>query len=244
MLSSSVRWSSILSLLLLIPALCNSQDKANSVDSNLFPLMQSGFFSIAASPDSAGEKSTGQAFLKSFLLPGWGELSAGDTKRARSFLIAEGLLWSAFAAFQIYGNWKRNDLENFAVERAGVNATGKPKSFYTDVSNFVDIYEHNEEMRRFRRYENVYPVDEDHSWSWAFETDRQRFDELRLSSSQALRNATLMLGVVFTNHVISAIDAIYVTRRSNKRISTQISVHPSKDSDGDLRINLALSANW
>lgn len=245
--ASKMRRHIFLSLCLLVPLGASGQERAE-LPVQMIPSLSipDGYFSnpMVQASELTVEKPTGQAFLKSLLLPGWGELSAGESKRGRSFLIAEGVLWSAFTAFRIYGNWKRNDLENFAVEKAGVNTTSKAKTYYTDVSNFQDIYEHNEEMRRFRRYDDVYPVDEDNFWQWTSKSDQERFDELRLSSSQALRNSTLVVGAVLINHVLSAIDAIYVTSRYNRRISAQVNIDTPQDYGGDLRLNFALSANW
>lgn len=193
---------------------------------------------------SAKPKVPGQAFVKSLLFPGWGELYAGAGKRARTFIIAEGLLWASFSLFEIYGGWKRSDMEDFAIARASVSGAGKKKTYYTDISNYNDIYEHNEEMRRFRRYDDVYPVTAENYWSWSSEADRERFDRLRLSSAQAKRNATLLIGAVITNHVLSAIDAIYVVRRQNREMTTRLDVLPVLSDSGDYRLNLRLSAHW
>lgn len=190
------------------------------------------------------KQNQGKAFIKSLILPGWGEYSVGAKTRAKSFLIAEGLLWSGFAALQIYSHWKQNDLENFAVERAGVNSTGKGKSFYSDMSNFFNIFEYNEEKRRFRQYDEVYPVDEDHFWEWKNESDISQFDELRSSSEVAARNATLLVGGVLINHILSAIDAVWVTHQSNKTLSSNLRVNPSRNQYGEIYLNFTLSTNW
>jgi len=188
--------------------------------------------------------SPGKAFLKSLLFPGWGELSAGAKKRGTSFLLAEGILWSSFAALQVYGNWKQNDLENFAIERADVNSTGKSKSFYSDVSNFFNIYEYNEEKRRFRQYDEVYPVDEDHFWQWKNEQDQDKFDEMRSSNEVAKRNATLVIGGILVNHIISSVDAIWVTHQANKKLSSSIQFTPFVDRFGEIGLNISLSKNF
>lgn len=189
-------------------------------------------------------ESTGPVFLKSLLLPGWGQLSTGANTRARSFIVAEGLFWSTFASFQIYSHLKRNDLENFAVQSAGVKGTGKEKTFYTDVSNFIDIYEHNEEMRRFRRYDDVYPIDEENFWQWNSVKDQNKFDELRLSAEKANRNSTLILGAIIANHVISGIDAIFVARGKLTKIGSHVKVGPSLGTSGDVHLSLSFSTTW
>ncbi len=188
--------------------------------------------------------STGGAFLKSLLLPGWGEYSAGAKDRAKGFLVAEGILWSSFTAFEIYGKWKHSDMANLAVERAGVNNKNKNNTFYSHVSNYQDIEEYNEEMRRFRRYDDVYPIDADHFWRWQTETDREQFDRLHLSSQLAFRNATLVVGGILVNHFLSAIDAIWVTYRANRSVAANFRITPTLTNQGELIYNLSLMASW
>ena len=173
-----------------------------------------------ASPDSPEQLNPGKVFLQSLLLPGWGELRTGAIKRATGFLISEGLLWSTFAALQIYAHWREWDYKDFAANHADVQVVGKDKDYFTHLSFFDNIYEYNEEKRRLRRYDEVYPVDEEHFWQWDSETSRSRFKSLRHSSEQAYRTATLTIGVVLLNHLFSAIDAIWTTRQHNKELKT------------------------
>ena len=197
------------------------------------------------SPTLALEKQNpGKAFIKSLILPGWGEISVGRSTRSKSFIIAEGLLWSSFATLKIYSHWKQNDFEDYAIERAGVNSTGKAKSYYSDIGNFNNIFEYNEEKRRFRQYDEVYPVDADHFWEWKNEADLSRFDELRSSSELASRNATLVVGGILVNHILSAIDAVWVTHQSNKTLSSNIRINPTRDQFGELYLNFTLSTSW
>ena len=202
------------------------------------------YYPILQAKNSNYSSSTGKAFIKSLLLPGWGELSAGAGKRAKLFLITEGLLWSGFAALQIYGTWKRNDMEKFAIEKAGVNSSGKDKSYYSDISNFFDIYEYNEEKRRFRQYDQLYPVDDDHFWRWNYQQDQKKFDNLRSSGELAFRNATLVVGGVLINHILSSIDAIWVTHQANKKTTSTVRFSPNLDQQGQLSINVSLSMCW
>ena len=159
-------------------------------------------------------------------------------------MITEGLFWSGFAAFQIYGTWKRNDMENFAIEKAGVNSSGKDKSYYSDISNFFDIYQYNEEKRKFRQYDQVYPVDDDHYWRWSSQQDQKKFDNLRNSGNLASRNATLVVGGVLINHIVSAIDAIWVTHQANKKTASTVRFYPNLDQYGQLSLTISLSMCW
>jgi hypothetical protein len=230
---------------LIIPTVLFCDEKPIYLSSHHYQLFNPSKFTIYKPQQTEPTyKSTGPAFLKSLLLPGWGQLATGANTRARSFIVAEGLLWSSFASFQIYSHLKRNDLENFAVQSAGVQGTGKEKTFYTDVSNFIDIYEHNEEMRRFRRYDDVYPIDEEHFWQWGSVKDQNRFDEFRLSAEKANRNSTLILGAIIANHIISGIDAIFVARGKATKIGSHVKLDPSIAYSGDVHLSLSFSTTW
>ncbi len=230
---------------LIIPTVLFCDEKPDYFSSRHYQLFNPSNFTIYIPQQTEPTyESTGPAFLKSLLLPGWGQLSTGANTRARSFIVAEGLLWSTFASFQIYSHLKQDDLESFAVQSAGVNGIGKEKTFYTDVSNFIDIYEHNEERRRFRRYDDVYPIDDKHFWKWNSVKDQNRFDELRLSAEKANRNSTLILGAIIVNHVISGIDAIFVARGKVTKIGSHVKVGPSLGTSGDVHLSLSFSTTW
>ena len=170
---------------------------------------------------SSRRMSTGSYFLRSLVLPGWGELALGHKKRGITFLLAEGALWGTFAAFKIYGHWREQDYIRFAYERASVKPGSKEQSYFFHVSNYRTIYEYNEEMRRFRRYEDVYPDDDEHFWEWKSDSDRRRFDRLRLSSQLAFRNATLTVGAVLINHLLSAVDAVWMAHRDRSKLAVR-----------------------
>ncbi len=186
---------------------------------------QAGAVSFSA-PDFRSEEPpravpAGKYFLRSLVLPGWGEWGLGHRRRGLAFLLAEGALWSTFAAFKIYGRWRENDYIHFAYERAGVAPGHKEQSFYFHVSNYRNLYEYNEEMRRFRRYGDVYPEDAAHFWEWKSKSDRLRFDRLRLTSQLAFRNATLTVGAVLINHLLSAVDAVWMAHRERGRLAVR-----------------------
>ena len=162
----------------------------------------------------------GPTFLRSLILPGWGEWKAGAHKRARVFWVSESVLAVAFAGFRLYGHLKANDYKAWAAIHAGADFNDKPERFATNISYYHDILEYNEYQRRLRRYDLVYPVTEKNWWQWDSPASRKRFNSLRIQSQTGYRNAVIVLGLVFANHVFSGIDAIWATHQYNKKIST------------------------
>ncbi len=209
-----------------------------------FPSTQAGSKIVNFTPPQSSVSSTGKAFLKSLLLPGWGEFSSGAKKRARYLLVTEGVLWTTFVSLQIYGHWKQSDMENYAMEKAQVNTTGKDNTFYANVSNYHNIYDYNEEKRQFRQYSLVYSVDEDHFWQWDSDADSRRFDQLYTSRKLAGRNATLLIGGILLNHIFSAIDAVWVRHKANQKLSSSLQATPFLTQSGALSLKLQFSMNW
>ncbi len=162
----------------------------------------------------------GKAFLRSLIVPGWGEWKAGAKTRARIFWISESALAAAFVGFRVYGHLKTNDYKAWGAIHAGANFSNKPERFATNISYYNDILEYNEYQRRLRRYDLVYPLTEANWWEWDSAASRKRFNSLRIQSQTAYRNAVIVLGLVFANHVFSGIDAIWTTHQHNKKLGS------------------------
>lgn len=158
-----------------------------------------------------------KAFLWSLILPGAGEYYVGKHTFAKAFFSTEITLWLSYFAFRQYGKWVRDDALAFAATHSGAEIHGKPSQFFVDIGNYTDIYEYNESKLRFGEFDKVYSA-EDYFWSWDMDGNRQQFENMRIASDRALNRSTFVLGVVFANHLISAIHASWQTHRHNKKL--------------------------
>ncbi len=162
------------------------------------------------------KKSQAVAVLYSLLLPGMGELYAGDFGSGRYSLIAEATLWLTYASFQQYGSWYQSDARQFAAVHAGASLTGKNDQFFVNMGNFDNVYDYNEQKLRERDLADVYDPAAGYFWSWDTEADQQRFRSLRVSSDKIFNNSEFVIGAVVLNHLISAINAARLVRHYNK----------------------------
>jgi hypothetical protein len=153
------------------------------------------------------KKSVGLAVVLSLLLPGMGELYAGDYSTGRYSTAAEGALWLTYTSFELYGTWVRDDARKLAVTTADVNLAGQSNQFFVDIGNYKDVYQYNERKLQDRQEEKLYDPNSIYFWSWNSESDRQKYRNLRISSDQAFNNKQFVLGAVLVNHVVSAINA-------------------------------------
>ncbi len=149
--------------------------------------------------------------LKSIVLPGWGEHSLGMHKRGIIFNTTDMLCWLGFTAFNLYGDQTKNDMKAYAITHAGINASGKNNAYFTDIGNYMNIYDYNENKLRYRQTGLVYDIDE-YNWAWDSEESREKFDKQRLNAGIAKRNASFMIGALIVNRVLSIIDIISLTK--------------------------------
>ncbi len=179
-------------------------------------------------PAASGQKSILTAGLLSFLLPGAGEYYLGHRKRATYFFVAEGLIWTSFAAFRIYGDWKEDDYIRLGETRAGASLEGKDDEFLGLVGFYNSVDEYNTAGRVIAPERPFYdPNDPSTYWRWASEADRQRFRELRNESRESYRRADFALGAALLNRIVSTIDAVLLGRRIRNTIDDGWSVSES-----------------
>ena len=158
--------------------------------------------------ESSGKKSVGLAAFYSLLLPGMGELYAGGFDSGKYFLIADGLLWLTFAAFEVSGNSLRDDSRAFAVSRAGVDPAGKDDQYYVDIGNFLDIHDYNEKQLRDREPETLYDPAAGYAWVWDSDASRATYRKQRIQSETMYNNNKFVVAGLIVNRVASAINAV------------------------------------
>jgi hypothetical protein len=168
----------------------------------------------------AGEKSRGAAFLRSLIVPGWGQRYAGSRKAAYFFFASEILLWGGHISQQRYGSWLRDDYKLFAATHAGIDPQGKPNAFFIDIGNYASLDEYNNEQLRRRSVSSLYPRQAGYDWQWDSEVSRLNYRRMRVRSDEAFNRAAFFVGGVFANHLISAIHSVWAVHRYNSRLAS------------------------
>ncbi|MBN1465097.1 hypothetical protein JXA02_05000 [candidate division KSB1 bacterium] len=162
-------------------------------------------------------KNKGKAMFMSLLIPGLGQRYAEADGKAAVFFGIEIGLWLTYCGFTAHGDWRENDYKNLAAAHANVNLEGKNHTYFIDVGNFDDIYEHNEYRLRQRDWANYYQDVDFWYWNWSSRAYRDKFDELRIASDTADNRAKFVLGAIVANHIISAIDAVWSVYQHDKK---------------------------
>ncbi len=177
---------------------------------------------VPAAPTAMPQKSKGKAFIMSLLLPGWGERYCGAVRKSEIFMGAEIALWLGYAGLITWREWREDDYQSFATAHAGIDPDGKTETFYINISNYADIDAYNAARLRERNLYDYYKDVDLYYWKWESDVHRRRFDELRLSAARADNKATFVLGAIFANHLISAIDAVWTVHKHNSNLAQKV----------------------
>jgi hypothetical protein len=208
------------SFLILFPAVTLAQENFHSTS---LPSLSKALLNdsltrnlSAQSGEAKKAPTIGGAFMRSMLIPGWGQRRGGARTSARNFFVAEVLLWSSFAALEVYGGWQKNDYKIFSTSHAGAQISGKNDQFFVEMGNFISVEEYNQARLRRRDVEGLYDP-ATHFWRWDTDANRQKFFNMRKRSDKAYARAELVAAGVIANHIISGIHAAWVAHRNSSQ---------------------------
>lgn len=171
---------------------------------------------LVPSFDDSSEKSLsiGSAFIRSAVLPGWGQKYAGANTSARNFFIAEAVLWVGVIANNVYGHWLKDDYRLFAASHAGVDLMGKSDKYFVDLGNYKNVEEYNQATLRQRDVNSLYDPNT-HDWQWDTASNLEKYSNTRRSSAQAFSRSETFVGFVLVNHLVSGVHAAWKAHRKN-----------------------------
>ena len=154
--------------------------------------------------------------LQSLILPGTGEYSLNYNNRGRVFLLVEGTIWLSLISSVLMSDILQREFQTYAAEHANILPSGKNREFWVDIGNYESREIFNQEHLRFREFDavEIYETD-DFYWNWDGETlKRKYFESLRIKSDVWSLTGKFLIGGVVLNHIISAIDVLYLQNRN------------------------------
>jgi len=174
----------------------------------------------------SGKKSVALAAAYSLLLPGMGELYAGEYGTGKYFTIAEGALWVTLLSFDRYANWLQDDARRYAVQHASVQLKGQDDRFFNAVGNFDSVGGYNEQVLRDHQLHKVYDesLNSKYYWQWDDPANRQNYRDIRVSSDERFNDTRFVAAVIGINHLLSAINAARLTISHNKHLGEEGSI--------------------
>ena len=178
-------------------------------------------------------------FMRSAILPGWGEARLGLEDRSHSFFRREGLLWLAFLGEKSLSSWYEDDYKAFGTLHASVDMSDKSYQFAVDMGNYDSFEAYNFAKDQYRQIDEKYPEGEGYEWNWNSTENREIFEDLRIKSATADKYASFVVGGLFLHRIVSVIDILYM-KRSTSRIQLESSLIPR----GKKEVNFLLSIRF
>lgn len=163
------------------------------------------------------------AILYSAILPGMGELYAGDYSSGQYFTGVEAALWSIYIGMQMYGDHKKDNYRAYASAVGGVNLIGKDNDFFANIGNYTDIYQYNDDKAFNYQFKEMYDENE-YYWKWKSEKERKEYRSMWLSSQNAYNNVRFVVGGMLLNRLVSIINAIRITAAYNRSLNEESSL--------------------
>jgi hypothetical protein len=166
------------------------------------------------------QKSVILAITYSILLPGMGELYAGNYSSGKYFTIADGVFWGTYIGMNQYSNWQKDRYHSFAVSNGGVNLAGKDDGYFTNIGIYTDINEYNDDMSRNGDFNKMYNTQLDY-WKWTG-NDRKTYRAMWTAGELAHNNLRFVIGALVLNRVVSAINAARIAAAFNRNASQEL----------------------
>jgi hypothetical protein len=183
---------------------------------------------LAASAGWARGASPQGAFLRSLLIPGWGQRYVGRSGAAGRFAAAELVLWGGFAGCRRLNEVRKDEYRTYAALHAGARTGGQDARFFEDLGFYQSTLEHDLYARLTEGpAPDVYPDDPVYQWEWDAEASRLQYRDLRSGAERARRGAVYSAGLVAANHLVSAIHAARAAARTPA--ATSLEVRPAFD---------------
>ena len=177
--------------------------------------------------------------VKSLVLPGWGEYSLDNQIRGRIFVLSETVLLLAILGSYSVSQRQETEFRAYAAEHAGISPDGKDRQFWVDIGNYSSLLAFNEEHLRWRDFNALYEDNDTWAWAWDSGNNRERFENMRIASDSWRLRGSFLIGGVVLNHIVSAIDALYLSKISNIK-ETVVSPHYNPYSD-EMGLSLTVS---
>jgi len=171
-------------------------------------------------------------FLRSALIPGWGELSMNKDS-GYAFLAAELMMWSVIFYFDEEANLKDKASVNYAIQYAHIDPTGDyDDDFYYRLSRYIahgyDTGGYNahiveEAMAEFpddpaaqSEYIIANSYSEDFYWEWDSKAKKHDYAIMRKRITEYKSYIKGITGGILANHLISAINSLLLANKINR----------------------------
>ena len=177
-----------------------------------------------------------KAKLQSLVLPGWGEQTLGEPKRAQNFFIREAALWLIYFGGKKTASWYESNYIAFAELHSNADMDGKDYLFSVNLGHYDSFEQYNDTKERQRLVEDKYRENKGLEWRWDDSTNRIKFDKMRIKSVTYDKYARFAISGLILHRLVSFIDVVYL-ERTNLQINLE---HQINQNINSIKFNLSL----
>ena len=123
-------------------------------------------------------------FMRSLILPGWGELKMQEKKRAKIFMATDLAVISTYFLGKSFNRWYIDRYTAYGALHADADMNGKNYAFIVNMSNYdsMDDYNHDMMIHHNANYLDDIYEDPSYNWQWDSTNNRINFNNMRESS--------------------------------------------------------------
>lgn len=185
----------------------------------------------AVPAENAAGPGRGKMMLLSALVPGLGQLHAGEKTWGSVFLLGEIACWTSLIVFETQGSDREDRFVEHAERFAGVeSASGQSDSYYSALATYdrsglpggPDSYNEIEVRSEAR---DLYPDDPNQqaayiaeheiqgplAWDWDTEDHRFEYADLRIASETSYHRANYAIAGLVAGRVLSVLQVVWST---------------------------------
>ncbi len=191
-------------------------------------------------------KSIPKAMLMSAVLPGTGEIYAGDLTRGVIFTTADAIMlvsaWHASNEItRLDGSFKQFAYAKLDVPKDSDGAFYELLHKYESSAVYnaeVELYFRNLGLIRYNdpEYYNdrilLYSIPSEDAWQWENEADWKKYRSIRKDKQTRIMDRKLAIGAAIANRIISVVDTAVLVRKHNKRLQPSFSIEPDFINNG------------
>ncbi len=180
-------------------------------------------------------------FMRSLVLPGWGELKMQEKKRAKIFMATDLAIISTYLLGKSFNRWYIDRYTAYGTLHADADMNGKNYAFIVNMSNYdsMDDYNHDMMIHHNANYLDDIYEDPSYNWQWDSTNNRINFNNMRESSLIAEKFAEFAVAGLIINRVVSAIDVLYL-KNSKSPVALSAFLLPEKNDGVSLNVSFSL----
>lgn len=177
-------------------------------------------------------QSSRSAYLKSAVLPGWGEQSLGSSTFYYS-MAAEAILWLGYGGLRYSYSHNTDNMINYAKVNANVGDFPQDAKYWADLGNYIDYAKHVEEMQENRTTENIWDLG--FAWDWNSSDSQETYSELHRRTQLTNVGSQLVIAGLVVNRIVSIINVHYLSKTGVEASSSVVNI------PGGAQLNMGLT---